>query len=135
MLLRMTGQSLTCSSVLPTTTTNAPASTVSSSAVTSGTTGIADFSCTNNTLMYSAPPAGLAYKEFCNTVFYYNTPSVFSIPDGSIRAVFASNKYSFQDCVNSCDDWNADNPGAEEECRAVSYYANLTNVFANQSNK
>lgn len=93
------------------------------------TSGIASFSCDNGTYMYSAQPAGLAYIEHCNTMYAYNQPSIFSVPAGNIEGLFSSTKYTFQDCVDSCDSWNEDNPEAEQRCRSVSYYANLTNVF------
>ena len=75
----------------------------------------------------------MAYIEQCNTMYAYNHASLFDVPGGLIQGLFSSTKYSLQDCVNSCDNWNEDNPTAEAPCYAVSYYADLTQVFSEHS--
>lgn len=113
----------------PTPTTSDSPSTVSSAAVAPATSGIAEYSCSNGTYLFSAQPAGIPYIQHCNTMYSYNSPSIFSVPDGLIEGLDRSLKYSFQDCVDSCDEWNNDNPDADAPCLSVSYYADLTTVF------
>ena len=37
-------------------------------------------------------------------------------------------RYTLQDCLDVCDAWNA-NSANEEQCRAMTYYANLTQAY------
>ncbi|KAK5166056.1 uncharacterized protein LTR77_008317 [Saxophila tyrrhenica] len=114
------------SSPTPTTTVG-PSSSTASAAVAPATSGLASYSCSNGTYMYSAQLAGLAYIQDCNTVYYYNNEDIYA--GGLTEGLYTSTKYSFEACVDSCDDWNNENSDAEKPCMALSYYANLTNVF------
>jgi len=112
----------------PTTTSDDSASSTGSAAVAPATSGVADFSCSNGTTLFSAQPQGLAYIQHCNTMYAFWNEDVFA--GGKVIPLRSSTKYSFEDCINDCDDWNEQNPEAEQPCRSVSYYANLTMVFA-----
>jgi len=57
----------------------------------------------------------------------YNTPNIYT--NQTVEGLYTSTKYSFQACVDSCDEWNAAHAVAAKPCMALSYYANLTNVF------
>lgn len=127
-LVRVLTESST-SSTATTTTASEPPSTVSSAAVAPATSGIAAYSCTNGSYIFSAQPAGIPYIQHCNTMYAFNSPSIFSDPSGNIEGLDRSLKYSFQACVDSCDEWNDEHPDADAPCLSVSYYADLTKVF------
>lgn len=38
-------------------------------------------------------------------------------------------KYTFRDCIDHCDEYNADRATSDQPCYGVSYYANLTWAF------
>lgn len=122
-------------STSPTTTsTTTTTTTPTSSAVTSGSTGLAQFSC-NSTETTLSPGHGVPYTQECYTQYQTNHPSYYSTPSHNITMTNLGGKitvYTFQDCLDKCDEWNLSagggdgGGGGQPACRAVTYYANLT---------
>lgn len=115
-------------STSPTTTSTTTTTTPTSSAVTSGSTGLAQFSC-NSTKTTLSPGHGVPYIQECYTQYQTNHPSYYSTPSHNITMTNLGGKitvYTFQDCLDKCDEWNFSAGGGQPACRAVTYYANLT---------
>lgn len=112
-------------STIPTTSTPTTATaTPSYSAVTSGTTGIAEFSCNSTKTTESSD--GTPYVQECYTQYQTNHASYYS-EDGNVTITNLGGKitvYTFQDCLDKCDERNA--AGEDPPCRAVTYYANIS---------
>lgn len=110
------------------TTTSTTTTTPTSSAVTSGSTGLAQFSC-NSTETTLSPGHSVPYIQECYTQYQTNHPSYYSTPSHNITMTNLGGKitvYTFQDCLDKCDEWNFSAGGGQPACRAVTYYANLT---------
>lgn len=122
-------------STSPTTTSKTTTTTTpTSSAVTSGSTGLAQFSC-NSTETTLSPGHSVPYIQECYTQYQTNHPSYYSTPSHNITMTNLGGKitvYTFQDCLDKCDEWNLSagggdgGGGGQPACRAVTYYANLT---------
>ncbi len=63
------------------TTAPAPSSPTSGAAVAPATSGLASFTCSNGTYLYSAQPSGLAYIQDCHTIFYVSLLDVAPIAE------------------------------------------------------
>ena len=102
-------------------TIQAPTSSATQSAVTSGTTGIADFTCTDNAGHQTYTTAsGAKFIEECYADY------------GNVDGISAYTVYTFQSCMNQCVIYNAHARPNETLCGAVSYSANLTQVLGTQ---
>ncbi|CAK1359037.1 hypothetical protein CB0940_05305 [Cercospora beticola] len=110
---------------LPTTTITptSATSTPTSSAVTSGSTGLAQFSC--NSTETTTSESGTPYIQECYTQYQVNRPSFYNPSNTTLSNLGGKlTVYTFQDCLDKCDERNE--AGTNPPCRAVTYYANLT---------
>jgi hypothetical protein len=107
-----------------TTTTTTSTATPAASAVTSGSTGLAEFSC--NSTETTSSSDGTPYIQECFTQYQVGHPSYYSATNNVTMSNLGGKitVYTFQACLDECDERNA--AGTEPPCRAVTYYANLT---------
>ncbi|KJY02276.1 hypothetical protein TI39_contig70g00009 [Zymoseptoria brevis] len=102
----------------PTNTSSVPTS--DTRPVTSGTTGLAEFSCADSTAIRSSNSTiyiADCYIQYAvgRESYYDPNVTVFNLP-GSHTV------YSLEDCLDRCDQFQAN---GQPPCRAVTYYANL----------
>ncbi|KAF2172122.1 hypothetical protein M409DRAFT_17362 [Zasmidium cellare ATCC 36951] len=102
------------------TATQTPTSTTSSP-VTAGTTGLAQYFCTDS--QNTTSPSGTTYTQTCGEQFQVGHPSYYN-QNITMENLDHTTVYTFSACLESCDGWNAANN--HPACRAVTYYANLT---------
>lgn len=121
----MTDCVLSTSSAASAATAAAPSSvsdgsaSATSPAVTAGTTGIAAYSCGNDSVLSSSE--GVRYRTFCEV----DWPGGSKQLDGksNVKDVQALMAYTMEACIAACDARNVKFPG---QCQAVTYHANLT---------
>ena len=118
-------------------TSSPTAISMTSSAVTSGTTGIAAFSC-NATASDSTftTSSGASFREECYTEYKPGGQVLNGSSASSGSAVVDDiadfTTYSFQSCIEQCTAYNQ-LPDTETPCRALSYFANLSEVLPQSS--
>ena len=102
-------------------------SSTSSSVAYGPTSGLAAYSCKNDTQTTSTN--NVHYYEDCNAAYLTGSADMY---DNSITIENLANppytRYTLQDCLDVCDAWNA-NSANTVECRAMTYYANLTQAY------
>jgi hypothetical protein len=117
----------------PSATATPTSSSTISAPVTSRTTGIAGFTCDNQTLTDSS--AGIAYTQDCGVYYPTNRYMVAPDPkawvknlplDANNKSIDPVARYTFKGCIDRCDEYNSG--GGSPACYGVSYYANLTYV-------
>lgn len=105
------------------------ASATSSSVAYGPTTGVAKYSCRNGTEIEST--ASVHYIQDCNAAYLVGGPDMY---DNSVTTANIANppytRYTLDDCIDVCDTWNSNGLNAES-CRAITYYANLTQAYEN----
>lgn len=117
-------------SASPQTTTAAPSgkssSTVSStsSAVTSGATGLAQFSCEGQQQVTSAEDVN--YTQQCFTQYQNGGDDFYDRSETVQNTGGTCTVYTFRDCIDTRDDYNVNRVSGDLPCKAVTYYANLT---------
>lgn len=99
-------------------------STATASAVTSGTTGLADNSCTFSTPKTYHASDGTGFTQYC----YTDWPNNSNAADGrgNVTDLYRKIVYTFEDCMEECLKYNDEN--GELKCRAITYNANLTSI-------
>ncbi|CZT15640.1 uncharacterized protein RCC_12035 [Ramularia collo-cygni] len=98
--------------------------TATTSAVTSGSTGVAQFSCSGGETTTSS--SGTPYIQECYTMYPAAADSYYSDTNNvTMKNLGGKNTvYSVEACLDACDEYNSE--GNVPACRAISYYANLT---------
>ncbi|KAK3703218.1 hypothetical protein LTR37_014558 [Vermiconidia calcicola] len=101
----------------------------SSAIATGDITGVAAYSCQNGTQISSS--SDMRYYQDCEAAYLANGPDMY---DSTIMIANLANppytRYSLTDCLDVCDEWNSSGLN-DEDCRAITYYANLTQAYAN----
>ncbi|KAK3717485.1 hypothetical protein LTR37_005875 [Vermiconidia calcicola] len=101
----------------------------SSAIATGDITGVAAYSCQNQTQISSS--TDMRYYQDCEAAYL---PPASDMYDSTIQIANLANppytRYSLTDCLDVCDEWNSSG-GNEEACRTITYYANLTQAYAN----
>lgn len=101
----------------------------SSTVPTGPTAGVAAYTCQNGTQTTSSE--SVHYIEDCEAAYLTGGPDMY---DTSTTIVNLANppytRYSLADCLDVCDEWNA-NSANDVPCRAITYYANLTQAYGN----
>lgn len=111
------------------TTSNSPSrasSTVSSTsaAITSGATGLAQFSCDSRGKISCAED--IAYTQDCFTQYQTGGEDFYDSNDTVENIGGTFTVHTFRGCINTCDEYNMDRTPGDLPCKAVTYYANLT---------
>ncbi|KAJ0114743.1 hypothetical protein N8I77_009329 [Diaporthe amygdali] len=118
------------SSTSSTATTSSISSSTSSAPVTSGTTGVADNSCTHQvpSTYYSSADQSVTFTTFCFT----DWPNREDAADGNgtISDITYTIVYTFEDCMDKCVTYNKDLTEGQTKCAAVTYNSNLTSIVA-----
>lgn len=118
------------SSTPSTATTSSVSSSTSSAPVTSGTTGIADNSCTYPVpkTYYSSADSAVSFTTFCFT----DWPNKEAAADGNgtISDIYYTIVYKFEDCMDECVNYNKDLTEGQTKCAAITYNNNLTSIVA-----
>ncbi|KAM3422386.1 hypothetical protein BST61_g2740 [Cercospora zeina] len=98
--------------------------TPTTSAVTSGSTGLAQFSCHSTETTTST--SGTPFIQECYTQYQVGKKSFYSVEGNTTMSNLGGKitVYTFRACLDKCDERNA--AATEPPCRAVTYYANLT---------
>ena len=104
-------------------------SSTSSSVAYGPTSGLAAYQCQNDTQISSS--TNVKYYTDCSAAYLAGSADIY---DNSITIENLSNppytRYTLQRCLDVCDAWNA-NSANETPCRAMTYYANLTQAYGN----
>lgn len=114
-----------------TSTSSSSSSSTSSAPVTSGTTGLADNSCTSNSpSTYYSSNGNLAFTKYCATDWPKGIEAFDG--DGNVSDLFYDIVYTFEDCMDLCLDYNDALSDGDTLCNAVTYNSNLTRSVAGQ---
>lgn len=114
-------------SELSTSTESESPSSTSSAPVTSGTSGVAANSCTfDNPKTYNAKN-GKQFRQYCFKD--WPTGTVAADGDGRVQDIAFITVYTFEDCMESCIDYNGELEESDTKCAGVTYNANLTSSF------
>lgn len=118
------------SSTSSTGTTSSVSSSTSSAPVTSGTTGVADNSCTYSVpkTYYSSADQGVSFTTFCFTDWPNKEPAADG--NGTISDIYYTILYTFEDCMDECVTYNKGLTDGQTKCAAVTYNNNLTSIVA-----
>ncbi|SPO04641.1 uncharacterized protein DNG_07326 [Cephalotrichum gorgonifer] len=103
-------------------------STTSSAPVTSGTVGMSANSCTFTSPKTYDSENGTPFVQFCFT----DWPNGGDADDGSgeVTDLQRLTRYTFEDCMESCADYNSAISLGAPKCMAVTYNSNLTRIIA-----
>ncbi|KAF2717726.1 hypothetical protein K431DRAFT_150705 [Polychaeton citri CBS 116435] len=102
--------------------------TTSPAAVTSGQSGLAAYSCSNQTTYTTTDDDRIDFTEECNVLYAKNAPNYY-YRDQWVDNLANTTVYRFEDCMNDCSSYNRFNLDGTANCRAVTYYANLTQAL------
>lgn len=107
-----------------------PASKTSSAPVTSGTVGIASNTCTSKDPQTYRTDKGTTFVEFCFT----DWPKGVRSPNSAAKVVDldAIIVYTFESCMDKCEEYNVDLTESQTKCWAVTYNSNLTGSVGGQ---
>ncbi len=121
----------------PSTTTVYVSASPTSSAVTSGTTGIAAFSCNSTVAGSTYTTSGTTFTEQCYTDYanggpVWNSTTTSASTTENFTNIGQFTVYTFEDCMQQCAQWNdqIQQGSSTKQCVSVSYSANLTATVA-----
>lgn len=117
---------LTSDSATTTTPSTTTSSTVSStsSAITGGATGLAQFNCESGGTITS--DQDVDYTQACFMQYQTGGDDFYDSSETVENVGGAFQKYTFRDCIDTCDQYNMDRNTGDLPCKAVTYYANVT---------